>query len=85
LSEELRSRYEYGICLWNRQGVSVDLIQSTNYFKLVADQADAQAQSAYRNCLSKGEGVSTDLIESAYCFKFAADQGFAEAQRAYCI
>jgi TPR repeat protein len=35
-----QSQYNYGVCLRNGEGVSVDFVQSAYYFKLAADQGD---------------------------------------------
>jgi hypothetical protein len=37
----------YGVCLTNGEGVSVDLISAAKYYKLAADQNDAMAQFNY--------------------------------------
>jgi hypothetical protein len=72
--------FNYGVCLHNGEGVSIDFGGAAHYFKLAADQGFALAQFNYGNCLENGKGVSIDFGGAAYYFKRAADQGFAEAQ-----
>jgi TPR repeat protein len=78
-------QYNYGICLQNGKGVSIDFEGAAHYLKLAADQGIAVAQFNYRLCLWNAEGVSIDFQGAAHYFKLAADQGIAEAQSLFAI
>jgi TPR repeat protein len=78
-----RAQFNYGICLANGRGVSVDLIGAAKYYKLAADQNHALAQCNYGVCLANGRGVSVDVIGAAKYYKLAADQNHAGAQSNY--
>jgi TPR repeat protein len=67
------AQYNYGICLCDGRGVSVNHIEASRYFKLSADQFD------YGICLRDGRGVSVNHIEAARYFKLSADQGHPDA------
>ena len=53
------------------------------FFKMLADQGNAEAQLVYAMCLERGEGVPRNLSEAARYSKMAADQGLADAQFNY--
>jgi TPR repeat protein len=38
------AQYDYGVCLQNGRGVSIDLVAAAKYLKLAADQHFAAAQ-----------------------------------------
>jgi TPR repeat protein len=44
----------YGLCLHNGEGVSIDLRNAAQYFKLSADQGRADGQCNYGLCLQNG-------------------------------
>jgi hypothetical protein len=73
----------YGICLQNGKGVSIDMRRAVHYRNLAADQGDAGVQFNYGNCLHSAERVSIDTRNGAYYFKLTADQGDAGAQFNY--
>jgi TPR repeat protein len=52
-----------------------------HYFKLLADQGIAQAQSNYSLLVVKGEGIPMNKSLAADYFKLPADEGIAEAYR----
>jgi TPR repeat protein len=60
-----------------------NLIQSTQYFQLAANQDYAPAQVAYGYCLLRGEGVTTDDAQAAALFSAAADHGDSTGQLNY--
>jgi TPR repeat protein len=51
------AQLNYGICLHNGEGVSIDLEGAVHYYKLAADQGIDVAQFNYGLCLQKAEGV----------------------------
>jgi TPR repeat protein len=77
------AQFNYGMCLQDGEGVSIDMRNAAYYFKLAADQGYAAAQYNYGICLQNGKGVSIDMRNAAYYFKLAADQGDAAAQNNY--
>jgi TPR repeat protein len=66
--------------LRNGDGVPKNVVESTKYYKLSADQGFASGQYAYGFALKNGEGVSKNLGEAAKYFKLSADQGNAKAK-----
>jgi hypothetical protein len=54
------------------RGVVVDLNGAAKYYKLAADQNDAEAQCHYGRCLEGGIGVGPDLIAAAAYYRRAA-------------
>jgi TPR repeat protein len=77
--------FNYGVCLYNGEGVSIDFGSAAHYFKLAADQGFALAQYNYGLCLQKGECVSIDFRGAAHYLKLAADQRFVAAQYNYSV
>ena len=67
-----------GACYVNGTGVPKDLKEAVRYFRLAADQGDAQAQLYLGGCYLNGSGV---LKEAVRYYRLAADQGNAHAQR----
>jgi TPR repeat protein len=53
---------------------------AADYFRLSADQGNAEGQFAYGKSLSNGDGVVMDKSLAAHYFKLSADQGNAHAQ-----
>jgi TPR repeat protein len=56
---------------------------AAHYFKLSADQGDADGQFCYGICLRYGKGVSSDMRTAAHYFQLSADQGNAVGQVRY--
>jgi TPR repeat protein len=65
--------------------LAFDGVNAAKYYKLAADQHDAQAQFNYAVCLTHGEGVHLDLINAAKYYKLAADQHIPQAQFNYAV
>jgi hypothetical protein len=63
--------------------VEVDKMLAARYFRLSADQRNADAQLNYGWCLAHGSGVDMDNTLAAHYFKFSADRGNADAQLHY--
>ena len=56
---------------------------AAKYFKLAADQGDAESQFRYGMMIHSGDSVEKDLVEAARYFKLAADQGNSGGQYFY--
>jgi TPR repeat protein len=59
------------------------LISGARYFKLSADQGNADGQCCYGRSLRDGTGISKDLISAAHYFELSADQGSVDDQCSY--
>jgi TPR repeat protein len=79
------ARFQYGFCLANGKGVSMNQEGATRYFRLAADQGLADAQYKYGFCLATGKSVLKNQEEAAKYYQLAADQGLAAAQSDYGI
>jgi TPR repeat protein len=53
------AQFAYALCLENGSGVSLNVIEATNYYILVADQHHGDAQFNYGLCLATGSGSVT--------------------------
>jgi hypothetical protein len=67
----------WGIALRDGLGVSKDAVKAAKYFKLSADQGNADGQCLYGIALRDGIGVARNPAEAAKYFKLSADQGNA--------
>ena len=61
-------------------GVPQDHAEAVRWYRLAADQGDAQAQSNLGMMYKDGSGVPQDHTERARLYQLAADQGYAGAQ-----
>jgi uncharacterized protein len=57
-----------------------DYATALRFFRSLADQGDATAQSRLGNMYENGEGVPQDYAEAVTWYRRAADQGFKIAQ-----
>jgi TPR repeat protein len=57
--------------------------EARDYFKLSADQGNANGQYWYGICLRDGTGTSENQSEAAKYFKLSADEGYPPAQYDY--
>jgi TPR repeat protein len=62
------------------EGVSQDKIEAVKWYRLAAEQGNAEAQYYLGVSYDIGEGVSQDKIEAVKWYRLAAEQGHAEAQ-----
>jgi hypothetical protein len=62
-----------------KEGVEKDLVKACYYFRLGADNGDAEAQYCYGQRLKKGQGVDQDAAEAVTYFNAAAAQGHTNA------
>jgi TPR repeat protein len=62
------------------EGVRQDYVEAVKWFRLAAEQGDAQAQCNLGILHDQGEGVPQDFTEACKWWKLAADQGYADAQ-----
>jgi hypothetical protein len=63
----------------------VFVILAAHYYKLSADQGDADAQFNYGILFSNGEGLAQDKSVAAHYYQLPADQGNADSQVNYAI
>jgi TPR repeat protein len=66
--------------LHNGEGISKNVHLAAKYYKLSADQGNADAQYAYGLLLKNGEGVSKNVLEARRSLTLAADQGNTAAR-----
>jgi TPR repeat protein len=69
-----QAQFNYGCCLNQGEGVSIDFRAAAHYFKLAADQGIAEAQFNYGACLIL-DPIQQDYIVAAEYLRLAADQG----------
>jgi TPR repeat protein len=70
---------------YNGQGVSQDYSKAAHYYKLSADQGDADAQNNLALMYYYERGVKQDYKEASKYYKLAADQGNAQAQNSLAL
>jgi hypothetical protein len=75
-------QFNYGVCLWNGNGIPANPSLAAQYFKLAADQGNSAAQFNYGVALSEGRGIALNHALAAHYFKLAADQGVPQARAA---
>lgn len=64
--------FELGGLYTNGRGVSKDLAEAANYYKLAADMGNGEGQFNYGVVLMKGEGIDQDLKAAHHYFSLAA-------------
>ena len=64
----------------NGQGVLQNYAEAVRWYRLAAQQGNAQAQSNLGNMYHNGQGVLQDYAETIRWYRLAADQGNAQAQ-----
>ena len=74
------SEYMLGVIYYNGEGVKVDQVEGTAWFRKSADQGHAQAQYVLGNIYFEGKGVALDRTEAAKWYRKAAEQGHLQAQ-----
>ena len=62
------------------QGVPQDDVEAVRWFRLAADQGDADAQGNLGFMYADGRGVAQDDVEAVRWYRLAADQGDANGQ-----
>ena len=62
------------------QGVSQDYKESVKWYRLSAEQGDAEAQFNLGLMYSEGQGVPQDDKEAVKWYRLAAEQGDADAR-----
>ena len=68
--------FEDGYAAFERE----DYAQAVKWYRLAADQGDAEAQSNRVIMYDKGEGVPQDYAQAVKWYRLAAEQGNAAAQ-----
>jgi localization factor PodJL len=59
------------------------LAEAVKYWKLSADQGNANGQLGYGICLEAGTGVAKNVEEAKKYYKMAMEKGCVLAERAY--
>ena len=83
LEEELARPNQYyaiGLRHYNGEGVAQDYSEAAKWFRIAADQGDADAQNKLGGMYSNGQGVTQDYNEAVKWYRLAANQGCADAQ-----
>ena len=62
------------------EGVPKDVVEAAKWFRMAAEQEDADAQWVLGNMYHQGEGVPKDYAENIKWYRKAAMQGHVEAQ-----
>jgi TPR repeat protein len=62
-----------------------DKAEAARYYKLAADQNNADAQYGRALCVAKGRGVSKDETEATQYYELNANQNHAWAQFHYAV
>ena len=73
------SQFTLGVAYYHGDGVSIDKVEAIKWYRLAANQGDADAQFNLGYAYSNGDGVSIDKVESRKWFRLAAEQGHIEA------
>jgi uncharacterized protein len=60
--------------------VPQDYAEAVRWYRLAADQGNADAQAGLGYMYALGHGVPSDYVEAVRWFRLAADQGNAKAQ-----
>ena len=74
------AQFNLGYMYDNGEGVTKNHTEAGKWFRLAADQGDAQAQFNLGYMYRTGKGVAYNHVEAEHWFKLAADQGGAPAQ-----
>jgi TPR repeat protein len=56
-------------------GVAQDLVCAAEFYRLSAEQGNADGQCCFGICLELGFGVAQDLVDAADFYQLAAEQG----------
>ena len=70
----------HGLLSQRGQGLPQDDVEAARWYRLAADQGDADAQDALGLMYLNGLGVGQDHAEAARLFRRPAGQGLASAQ-----
>ena len=62
------------------RGVAWDDAEAVRWYRLAAEQGDADAQYSLGNMNAEGRGVARDDAEAVRWYRLAAEQGYARAQ-----
>ena len=69
------------VCYDEGHGVAQSYTEAVKYYKLAANQGDADAQYNLALCYEYGQGVAKSISEAVKYYKLAADQGDEAAQK----
>ena len=64
-----------------QNGIVKDEAQAANYYRMGAEQGDAEAAYSMGICFHTGSGVEQDEDKAVQCYQKAAGQGHLEAQK----
>ena len=74
------AQFNLGLMYHNGQGVPQDYREAVRWYRMAADQGDADAQFNLGVMYDNGRGVPQDYAEAVRWYRKAADQGYADAQ-----
>jgi hypothetical protein len=60
--------------------VTLGMVEAVRYYRLAAEQGDADWQCGLGYCYQHGTGVTLDMVEAVRYYRLAAEEGFARAQ-----
>jgi hypothetical protein len=75
----MEAQFNLGALYMNGQGVAQDYRESARWYKLAAEQGQAEAEYNLGVLYANGQGVSRDNSEAAHWYRLAAEQGHADA------
>ena len=74
------AQFSLGVMYDNGEGVPQDNAEAVKWYRLAAEQGDADAQFNLGRMYDNGEGVPQDYAEAVKWYRLAAEQGDADAQ-----
>jgi len=72
-----------GFCYWSGKGVAQDFGKAVYWYRLAANQANANAQRNLAVCYKNGQGVSKDMNSAVEWFRKSAENGNIDSQLTY--
>ena len=75
----MEAQFNLAALYMNGQGVAQDYGESARWYKLAAEQGQAEAQYNLGVLYASGQGVARDTAEAARWYRRAAEQGHADA------
>ena len=76
----MNAQYDLGVRYDAGLGVPKDVAEAMRWYRLAAEQGNADAQCSLGLMYAHGEGISEDCAEAVRWFRPAAEQGHAEGQ-----
>ena len=76
----VQSGLRLGQCYESGIGVAIDNVEAFKWYKLAAENGDADAQTVLCACYATGDGIAVDKVEAIKWYTRAADAGNTDAQ-----